>query len=399
MHIANVSGYLAKRFGGPPLVIKNFGKKHAELGNTVSYWATGSDPDRLDLVNEGLTNVNLFPISGIPGWHHSPNLASAFQAQHKSIDIAHLHEFWVHPVYAASRLCSRHHIPYVLSPHGSLEPWSLSHKATKKRLYMALFGKGIIRRANVLHAVTEKEFEAFKKLGYTGPTSIVSLGVGRDIYENLPPRKAAEASWPQLRDRPVLLYLSRISPEKGLDILIPAFAKFIKESRRSEVILVIAGPDLSNYKATLVKQILALGISSRVLFTGMVQGQQKKELYRRADVMVLPTHSENFGLVVPEALACETPVITTTGAPWQDLIKREVGFWVPPTSKDLFKAILSLYSLSEKERLAMGKRGREWVLKTFTWDISSRKMLTVYNCILNDLRPPLHPEPFPTCAR
>jgi glycosyltransferase involved in cell wall biosynthesis len=138
------------------------------------------------------------------------------------------------------------------------------------------------------------------------------------------------------------------------------------------------------------------GLKPYVFFTGMVQGEEKLALYRRADSFVLPSYSENFGIVITEALACGTPVVTTTGTPWKELVDADAGRWVAPERGALAEALRDLLGMSEEKRREMGQRGRKLVFENYTWDIAARKMITVYRCILEGKEIPLYPYPSET---
>jgi len=190
-----------------------------------------------------------------------------------------------------------------------------------------------------------------------------------------------------------LLFMSRLSPEKGLDILIPVWADLVKSAPYKDTMLVIAGPDDRGYRKVVEGMIETYDVGSQICMTGMVRGREKLALLRRADVFVLPSYSENFGIVVAEALACRTPVITTTGTPWEQLQEVDAGRWVLPREAELAQALRELLNMSQSERVAMGQRGQNLIQENYTWDRVVPKFLTVYNCILNGKSIPLHPEP------
>jgi glycosyltransferase involved in cell wall biosynthesis len=185
--------------------------------------------------------------------------------------------------------------------------------------------------------------------------------------------------------------MSRLSPEKGLDLLIPAWADVVKCPAYKDAVLVIAGPDDRGYRKVVERLIDKFNISSQTRMMGMIRGQKKLALLRRANVFVLPSYSENFGIVVAEALSCGTPVITTTGTPWQQLQEIDAGRWVPPQQGEIGQALREMLNMPDSQRKAMGQRGMALIKQNYTWDRVVPKFLTVYNCILSGKPIPLHP--------
>lgn len=394
MNVAFVLPYLSERFGGPVCVAKNTGGVLAALGNHVSYWAPCEEKDRKEV--SLMDSVHIYDAVWPYSWHRSKGLAPGLSAGIASIDIIQISGFWAYSAYAASRVARKNKIPYVIRPAGCLEPWRLRNtffKMLKKKAYLKLICQVMIRNAACLHAVSLREAEHFRLVGYRGSITIIPNGVNT-VEFSLGDRKEAEILWPDLKNRQVVLFMSRLSPEKGLDLLIPVWADLIKSGAFEDVLLIIAGPDDRGYRKVVQGMIDRYDMGSRILMTGMVRGQGKLALLRRADVFILPSYSENFGIVVAEALACGTPVITTTGTPWKELEDVDAGRWVPPRKPELYQALRELMDKSEPQRKAMGHRGRRLVLENYNWDKIARQFLTVYSCILQGKDIPLHPKPF-----
>ncbi len=305
----------------------------------------------------------------------------------------HISGMWLHPTYAASRIARGNDIPYLIRPVGSLSPWMLRSnrlKWLKKKAYFNLVAKSMLHGAACLHATSAQEAEHFRQAGYRGPITVIPNGV--DISEFASgDRSEAEAYWPDLKERPVVLFMSRLSREKGLDQLIPAWADLVKSAAYKDAMLVIAGPDDRGYRNVVEGLIDKYNVGSQICMTGMVQGRRKLALLRRADIFILPSYSENFGIVVVEALACSTPVITTTGTPWEQLQEVEAGRWVLPRAPELAQALRELLDMSHLQRAAMGQRGRNLVESNYSWDKIVDKLLMVYNCILSGEPIPTHP--------
>jgi glycosyltransferase involved in cell wall biosynthesis len=393
MNIAFVLPYWAERFGGPVTMVKNIGGTLAAKGHNISYWASTSNSDREDTVF--IDSAHLYNLSWPRSWYRSKGLAHGLSVEAGSFDIMHINGFWAYSVYMASRIACVNSIPYLLRPAGCLEPWPLRRNYPtwlKKAIYLNLIGKFIMRGATCLHAASTQEAEHFRQVGFQGPITVIANGVDSSEFTSGDGLEA-ETYWPKLKNRPVVLFMSRLSPEKGLDVLIPVWADIVKSQAYKEAMLVIAGPDDRGYRKVVEGIIDRYDMDSKVLLTDIVFGREKLALLRRADIFILPSYSENFGIVVPEALACGTPVITTTATPWEQLQDVGAGYWVPPRGPELGQALRELLDMSEAERTAMGKRGRILVLANYTWDISARKMITVYRCIIEGREIPLHPEP------
>jgi glycosyltransferase involved in cell wall biosynthesis len=262
--------------------------------------------------------------------------------------------------YAWGRRTGR---PYVVSPRGTLQPWALKYRGWKKRLVLWAWERRVLDGAACLHATSEEEAAQFRVLGLTPPITVIPNGM--DV-----PRKTDRDG---AGDR-VAAFLSRVHPIKGLPMLLHAWATV----RPARWRLVIAGPDECGHTVELRRMASELGLGSQVEFRGPVYGDAKWDLLRGADLFVLPTYSENFGVAVAEALASGLPVITTTGTPWRTLVEEGCGWWVAPTPGDLAEALRMATSLSALERRRMGDRGRAVVQERFGWRGIAEEMLGVY---------------------
>ena len=398
MRIAFVLSYWADRFGGPVTIVKKQGRVLAGMGHDVSYWAPGGRADRQEAA--GSEGLHVYRYDWPRSWCRSKGLARGLSASVQSFDVMDISELWLHPTYAAGRIAHAKGVPYILRPAGALEPWRLRNgcfRRLKKKMYLELMGRPAVERAACLQAASPQEVESFRQAGYRGPVTIIPAGVDLDLFE---PGDSSESDefWPELKNRPVVLFMSRLSPEKGLDLLIPLWAEYVKSPARRDAVLVVAGPDYRGYGKTVARMIRECGAGSHVRMTGMVQGRRKLALLRRADVFVLPSYSENFGIVVAEALACGTPVITTTGTPWSQLQEVDAGRRVPPTRPELAEALGELLTMSASQRNAMGQRGRALIEAKYTWDKIALQFLKVCDCILKGNSIPLHAEiPGPPC--
>jgi glycosyltransferase involved in cell wall biosynthesis len=283
--------------------------------------------------------------------------------------VIHDNGVWGHYNWAAFNAARRLKAPYLLSPRGMLETWSLRQKRMKKRLAMTLFQRRILNGATVFVATAESEAESVRRLGLKQPIAIVPNGI--QLLSNPPFQRRN-----QNRSR-VLLFLSRIHPKKGIPLLLNAWAC----TRPKGWVLQIAGPDEAGHEAEVRKLVADLNIGDSVILVGPVEGHAKQALLTDADVFILPTYSENFGVVVAEALNAGLPVITTTGAPWADLGRYDCGWWVDISVPAIAQAIQKATNLSDDARRRMGSKAREFA-KRFDWAEVSRQMALVYQWTL-----------------
>lgn len=232
-------------------------------------------------------------------------------------DVVHLHTPWepFNPVVArAARDAGK---PYLLSVHGMLDDWCMAGKAFKKRLYLKLVGRRLLEHAAGVHFTAEAERDQAIKWAPAANPQVLPLLMDTSPYATLVDATAAEAAFPQLAatDEPRLLFLSRVDPKKGVDLLIEAVARLADSATPTQAL--VAGPGDDAYVAQLQRLAQQRGVADRVHFLGMVRGDAKWSLYRAADVFVLPTHQENFGIVLAEAIGSALPTVTT----------RQVDIW------------------------------------------------------------------------
>ncbi|WP_162527451.1 glycosyltransferase [Casimicrobium huifangae] len=294
--------------------------------------------------------------------------------------LIHNHGLWVPLNHWAGSMGRRIGIPVIVQPHGMLEPWALNHKAWKKKLAMALFQRRDLEFASLLVATSSVEYENIRKLGLRQPVAIIPNGV------DLPTEAFQKTVLLQDRQR-VALFLSRVHPVKGLFNLVQAWARLAPVGWR----LCIAGPDEAGHLKEIMSLVHQLGMQDSIEYVGPVLGAAKSALYNAADVFVLPTFTENFGVVIAEALAHGLPVITTRGAPWADLEKFRCGWWVGMGVDPLVHALREAMALGDDQRSAIGARGREYV-RRYDWDDIALQTINVYRWVLGQ-------GPAPECVR
>jgi glycosyltransferase involved in cell wall biosynthesis len=248
-----------------------------------------------------------------------------------------------------------------------LEPWALAQKRFKKHVALALFQGRDLQRASALVASSDMECESVRRFGLRQPVAVIANGT------RLPSQTSPEPGR-RVGDRTrVALFLSRIHPQKGTRELIRAWARAAPTGWR----LVIAGPDDHGHWAEIGRLVEQMNLREVVDYVGPVADAEKTAVFQGADLFVLPTFSESFGMVVAEALAHGLPVITTRGAPWSDLVAHQCGWWIDIGVEPLAEAIRQATSLSDHERWQMGDRGRCYV-RRFDWDVIAGQVLSLY---------------------
>ena len=306
--------------------------------------------------------VQGFDVKGPLAGQYAPGMAPAIAAL--APDIVDVQGIWTYPSMANLRHARRTGTPYLVTPRGMLDPWARKNSAWKKKIAGALFEQAHLKGALALRATAEMEAQHFRDMGLTNPIAVVPNGL---TLPDLAPRTDGA-----LRS---ILFLSRIHPKKGVDYLLRSWAALQAEFPGWEI--VIAGIDENGHEAELKALTQKLRLP-RVRFVGEAHGPAKEKLYRDADLFVLPTYAENFGLVVAEALAQETPVITTRNAPWQGLEAEGCGWWIDLDQDRLTDTLRAALSRPAADLAAMGRRGRAWVQRDFAMTQVADKMREVY---------------------
>jgi glycosyltransferase involved in cell wall biosynthesis len=308
--------------------------------------------------------------------HNSRALSKALRDAALTADIIHNHGLWLMPNVRAAWAAAAGRKSLLISTCGMLAPAALAFSHLKKRAFWALLQGRAVRSAACIHATSEQEYEEIRSFGLTNPLAIIPLGI------DLPELPA------QLPDPPVervVLSLGRIHPKKGLSRLVHAWAKV--EAKYPRWRLRIVGPPEVGHDNELRALVMALGLT-RVSVEGPIPADAKTTAYREADLFVLSTLNENFGLTVGEALAAGTPVISTKGAPWSGLEREGCGWWIDHGVEPLAAALAHAMELSREELKAMGGKGRDWMARDFSWDRVAQDMLGVYLWLARRAEPP-----------
>ncbi|MDR3568453.1 MAG: glycosyltransferase [Syntrophobacteraceae bacterium] len=361
--------------GGPAVSVPRLCEAVAALGAQVGLVSqkAGSSPGAYLLPETGLVRTRLTAQLHVMGRQlpYSPFFKRAVREEFtaQKAQVIHSHGLWLPCNHSAARCAKELGVPLVVHPRGMLEPWALSYRAWKKRLAWKLYQQRDLETAALFIATSRQEAESIRSVGLRQPVAVIPNGV------DLPPSPSGPK---QRQDVRTALFLSRIHPKKGLLNLVSAWAEVKPDGWR----VVVAGPDGNGHRLEVEREVRDAGLAHVFEFAGPVAGEAKESLYRNADLFVLPTFSENFGIVVAEALSYGIPVITTRGAPWESLVTHGCGWWTEIGVGPLAEAIREATALSDGERMAMGMNGRRFVEAAFSWPEVARQTIAAYEWIL-----------------
>ncbi len=288
-------------------------------------------------------------------------------------DVVHVHGLWRLYLAQAARFAHSRGVPVIVSTHGMLHAPARRQRGAFKQMERRLFQDDVLRRARCLHATADDEADEIRKLGFNTPIAVIPWGV------ELPDSSSAPHA---ASDQPVVLFLGRIHPTKGLDTLLRAWARVC--GRCPSARLTLAGYGDGGYRERLISLAASLGIAGSVTIEGPVDSAGRERLFAAASLLVLPSPSENFGLVVPEALVRGLPVVATHGAPWSCVVAERCGWWVPPAEDAVAGALAEALDSAPAALREMGERGRRFARATFVWDRVAAAMVALYAWTLGE---------------
>ena len=366
MKLVHVIPHIDQEAAGPSYSVPRLCNSLAACGNEVELTCLAA---RGDIPGVALDLHPQWPI--FSRFAVSTSLARALARKGQVVDVVHNHSLWSMVNVAAGWVVPGRCAKLVTSPHGTLSAYALGRSRWRKWLLWPLQRRAL-DRADMLHATSEEELQQVRAQGFTAPVVVLPNGVDLPILPLSGGARSIESR--------TLLYLGRIHPIKGLDRLLQAWAEV--QAHHPQWRLLVAGPGEGEH----VQEIKAMAEQfavQRVLFTGPLYGDAKTAAYFSADLFVLPTHSENFGMVVAEALAHGCPAVVSRGAPWAGLVSEGCGWWVENSVPALAAALDSAMRLPSDQLVAMGLRGRTWMERDFGWVAIGQKMDAAYRWLLN----------------
>lgn len=306
----------------------------------------------------------------------SRNLSDELKRIIHNYDLVHINTIWTWPSHLSVRRAKSAEVPIVISPHGMLYPQALKVSSWKKRFIGRLYVNGDLKVADCLHATSQEEAKHMRDYGLTNPIAVIPNCLDVSKYPH--PRTQSNA-------KRQFGFTGRLNPIKNIDLLLAAWYRLGDKTQDAE--LRIIGDGERNYVGKL-KDYVAQKRMKNVIFTGFLSGERLQNTVQSLDFQILPSKSENFGMVVPEALICGVPVIASKGTPWSVLEERACGWWVDAAVDSLANAIAKAMDTPEEKRIAMGQTGRKLVLEKYSTDAVARQMKALYNWILSSCEKP-----------
>ncbi len=375
MKILHVICDLSLASGGPVTAVKEMACSQVSLGHDVAIAATDygiSTPFLIEGVNIMTSRCDL------PIWRWSHKMGKELPRLVRSADIVHIHTIWEYPVWAASRVCSRLGRPFIIRPCGMLDKWSLTQRGYKKKLYLKLFAGSAFSNANAMHFTSEGE--RLNSLSLNDNKRAFVLPIGISLTTSRPDKQTFIQRYPELKGHRLVLFMGRLHNKKQPDILIKAFSQLVKKEQRLS--LVLAGPVDMEYKKVLQELVASLGLNDKVVFTGLLDRNAVLDVLSAADIFVLPSLQENFGISVAEAMSAGCPVVISDRvdlAP--DVLDFGAGLVCSPTVESTAESMDVLLS-NDVLRNQMGDNGRRLIKERFTQDQVMRELLNVYRDII-----------------
>jgi glycosyltransferase involved in cell wall biosynthesis len=376
-------------YGGPSKSIIELAQALGSQDITVDIVTTNANGDNsLDVplqtwLSKPGYRIQYFPYWNLGDYKFSSSLTRWLFQHIQEYDLVQTNAIFSIPNLPAYWACRSQKVPYVIVPHGMLEPWALSYKGGKKRIFYALWEKPALQHASALQMLAATEAEQIKPLNLKTPTIIAPNGIHRQDFEHLPEAELFYEKFPHIRNRTLILFLGRIDPKKGLDILAQAFGKIHPQFPNTH--LIIAGPDNIGFLPTVKQYFTAANCLNAVTFTGMLSGQLKYAALAAASLYVAPSYSEGFSMSVLEGMAAGLPCIITTGCNFPEAAEAKAARVVEINADAIAEALTDCLEHPEYAKI-MGDRARQFILENYTWDKIASRLSTIYQEIINGSR-------------
>jgi glycosyltransferase involved in cell wall biosynthesis len=326
--------------------------------------------------------VHLFPRQRGETLKYSPALSAWLDVHAADYDVIHVHSLWNYPVAAACRAARKSGVPYVLRPCGMLSDYTWQKSAWKKRAWWWLHERQNVRAAAGFHVTSDAERNEVRRLGVPTPVEVIPLGIAEEAWQTPADPHWLRAQCPQAGERPIVLFLSRLHPKKGIvDLLLPAFARLNGDA----FLAIVGGEDdhAPGYRRQIDAEVYRLGLRDRVSLLGPVPPSRRWTAFDGCDLFVLPSRSENFGVVVAEAMARGKPVVLTSGVQIADEVAASSGGEIVAPSIEALSAAFDSWLTDPARRAVAGAAGQAYVRRNLAWSRAAERIDGLYRGILS----------------
>lgn len=372
MNIVLLAGTIDRSSGGIHSTIVPLAKELADAGHRVNVLGAGQFGEAES--DFGAARLTALRSVGPRQFRYMPAMKTALASL--SADVVHTHGLWTYASLVASRWSRRTLRPRLVSTHGMLNDFALSISSARKRIALPLYERRHLRNADCIHALTHAELDAIRRFGLRNPVCVIPNGI------DLPQPSAASERppWGEFvgDDDKVLLYLGRLHPIKGLDVLLRGWHSLRARGHGLDWKLVVAGWEEDDYHVVLKNLVRNFGIGDSVLFCGPQFGSAKAACFEHCDAFVLPSRSEGFPITVLEAWSYGLPVMMTDECNVPEGFEARAAIRVPSSESGATTGLMTLFDMSVEHRADMGKRGSQLVHDRFSWPNIANKMLEVY---------------------
>lgn len=345
MRICIFTDTIDKSNGGPSRSVPMLARGLSEIGVDVTLMTVWSNDMNDHLLDGTKVNLDVLP-SGFSYKELEERVISG------NFDLIHMQGIWLPLYHRMSCIARKHSIKYLVMPRGDLEPWCLRRSYLKKKLAMFLYQRRDITLSCCIVATSIMEANNIRNLGFNNPIAIIPNGIDVAEYKCRPLESICKV-------KKQVLFLSRIHPKKGIEILIEAWGRLLNIFPEWSILIVGNGEE--SYIQSLKTIIQNKGMEGRIKIIPPIFGEEKIKLYQESSVFILPTYSENFGMVIAEAMSCGLPVITTNGTPWQELNTEHIGWCVDLSTSNIEKTLKTALSLDNNELFNMGQKASKHV--------------------------------------
>ena len=388
MKVGYLIASVSRQGSGVFHVVRNLAINTQQLGHEVTVFGTKDEFTEEDLPAWGTVPVRAHPVVGPRGFGFSPGLVPS--VENSGVDVLHVHGLWMYPSRASLKVSRSQHIPYLISPHGMLDPWALGQSVWKKKLATGLYEGAHLRGSACLVALCEAEAGSMRALGLRNPIGIIPSG------QDLPPEPAVHRRSKGsglAPGRKVLLFLGRLHPKKGLPALLRAWAACRNtEAEAAHWALVVAGAEENGHERELRRLVAELSLEESVLFTGPLFAEKKDRAFERAEAFVLPSLSEGLPVSVLEAWAWRLPVLMTPQCNLPEGFAAGAAISADPNVESLSSGLAALLQMGDSQREQMGALGRRLVEEKFSWRRAAEQTVSVYRWVC-------HAAPKPDCVQ